>query len=166
MVHCMSRTFILSRRRLRTDLTQLHRDLEKHTCSKLAAVEWRTLPWQNFEKDSLQYLFDIGFDLAALLEQADLCDNGQMPEAAIYRRAQLSLAYYKVRDALEEWYAEHWGWRGPGGLDQDDPEQQFASLWEAMNIGYWWMFIVSAGDCFKHNTPAIHTLTTSIDWCS
>lgn len=122
-------------------------------CSALDTEEWRTLPWLSFPKDGLQQLFDLGFELAALLEQLDLAESLSPPEASVSSMANLALRCIGVQEALELWYSHHWQWREDqmpfcNAISNDTDEAstpeaaspEFESLWEATNMAYFWLF--------------------------
>lgn len=143
----------------------MNRAIESHQRSSLDTADWRTLPWRYFAKDSLQCLFDLGFDLAVLLEELDLCDSPLPPEISVSKRAQLSLKCSGVESSLDDWYRLHWSHRdspapfsvatagsmssasSPGA---DRPE--FESLWEATNIAYYWLFRMILDDILASTT--------------
>lgn len=131
----------------------MNRAIDCRTRSALDTEEWKTLPWLRFPKDSLQHLFDFGFELAALLQQLDRCESLSPPEASVSMRATLELECMGVQQALEEWYSHHWQGRErlmlssdspPDGVMQvDSPEgasPEFEDLWEATNMAYFWLF--------------------------
>lgn len=127
--------------------------------SALSTERWKTVPWRFFAKDSLQCLFDIGFNIAALLERLDACDSPQAPETSVSQRARLSLSCGAVQQSLEEWHSAHWGHRNslsPSSMhscdELDSPSSAsaahfgFKSLWEATNIAYFWLFKMILND--------------------
>lgn len=130
----------------------MNRAIDGHQHSPIGTQEWLTLPWRFFAKDSLQNLFDVGFELAALLERLDVCDSPQPPEASVSKRAQLSLRCSVVRDTLDGWYFHHWDPHGTpsptsqagntlaGPSSPGATHTEFGSLWEATNIAYFWLF--------------------------
>lgn len=86
------------------------------------------MPWRFFAKDSLQCLFDLGFEIAGLLQQLDVCNSRQLPETSVSNRARLSLRCAVVQTKLDEWHSTNWSNHiGP-------------SLWKATNRVYFWLF--------------------------
>ena len=128
----------------------MNRDLEHHSKSLLASEEWRTLPWRDFPKDSLQNLFDIGFEIAGLLEQLDARESSPFPENKVSKTAQISLRCSEVRDQLEEWYNKssfNRDWQNQAspsspGIDGDGSfsTPDFIDFWEATNMASCWLF--------------------------
>lgn len=124
----------------------MNRDIERHQVSALGTEEWKTLPWQNFTKDGLQSLFDIGFELAEVLHQLDLYKTIDYPEVMVGRRAKLSHSCSRIRDELEEWYNTYWADQhdsdvSPSSTPSPGSRQpEFTTFWEATNIIYWWLF--------------------------
>ena len=131
---------------------QMNRAIDGRMPSVLDTEEWKALPWLHFPKDSLQQLFDLGFELAALLEQLDLCDSPSPPEASVSKRATLELRCIGVQQTLDEWYSYYWQGRESRTQSSDaiddgrslssGPEvrREFESLWEATNVAYFWLF--------------------------
>ncbi|KAK3716317.1 hypothetical protein LTR37_006467 [Vermiconidia calcicola] len=131
----------------------MNRSIQRHESSKLGTREWKTLPWQHYPKDSLQELYDLGFDLAALLEQVDSNINFGNTDAQIRKMEHLSLGCLKVSKNLEHWYTCNWASQGRGQSDANDDLQAYGlplsdqplrpelgGLWQGMNIIYYWCF--------------------------
>lgn len=127
--------------------------IETRTSSILGNEEWKTLPWQNHEKDSLSYLFDIGFDLAAASQRTDvITQTNSVPSQKVF--AELWSACLAIFAQLESWYRQHWPDQASGftstsisdpgiaGVLGSQSRPQFGSLWEATNIVYYWSFKV------------------------
>lgn len=122
--------------------------------SLIGSKDWRTLPWQHFTKDCFQQLLDVGFDLAALLEQIDLSVDSSKPK-------QLSAGCLKISKKLEQWYTDFWAcdehYQGQSSQeDMDDAEScplhhprsspEFSGLWDATNITYYRWFKLILND--------------------
>lgn len=124
--------------------------LESRTSSVLGNGEWKTSPWQTSEKDSLHHLFDIGFDLAAVLERADLLtQSNPAPDQASF--TELWSSCLTIFGQLEDWYRRHWPNQASpfpsgsttesyGEVPNDQSRRRFGSFWEATNIVYYWSF--------------------------
>lgn len=119
----------------------MNRAIDGRMRSPLDTEEWRTVPWRLSAKDSLQCLFDLGFSLAALLEQLDVCSSPQLPEASVSKRALLSLTCASVQTKLDEWHSTNWSSR-------DEP-----SLWKATNMVYFWLFKIITNEVLAATAP-------------
>lgn len=122
--------------------------LGSRTASVLGNEEWKTVPWQNvaLEKDSLQQLYDIGFDLAAVLERTDVLLQSTTPLAQENLSA-LWQSCLSIFSHLEEWYRQHWPNRSSrvpqntyAEVSSTQTGAQFANFWEATNMVYYWTF--------------------------
>lgn len=130
------------------DIRQMTHGIDMQTSSDLGKAEWRTLPWQYFDKDSLQYLFDLGFDVANCLEKSRLSDGARADVAS------LAMDTFSVLDKLNEWYMEHLSWRQLRRTDLSDTTldatagstaivgelTNFADIAEASCFVYYWWF--------------------------
>lgn len=142
----------------------MNRAIDGRKRSILGTEEWKTVPWRLFPKDSLQSLFDLGFELSALLERLDLCESPQPPEVSVSKRAQLSLRCSVVEDSLREWYMTCWSFRDltPSPRIGDDlssasspgtTHSEFKSLWEATNVAYFWLFKMILNEILAATAP-------------
>lgn len=142
---------------------KMNRDIEGRKCSILGDENWRALPWSNFTKDSLHNLFDIGFALAACLEQADLISGNDAPGTYSNNLGQLSFSCDSVKNRLVDWYNAFFADRVPpqhlSGSDSNrdmhdrdhsaDPPE-FTDLWKATNMVYYWLFKMILNDIRPH----------------
>jgi hypothetical protein len=119
--------------------------IQRRRSSILAQAEWLDLPFQGRHKDSLQSLFDIGFEVATVLERLGV--DGESDGDPIRLCG-------KTLDGLDAWYKMYWGWPEWEFLDLD-PELDdcssgelgngfglpgFTSIWHASNMVYYWWF--------------------------
>lgn len=137
---------------------QVNRAIEFRQSSPLGADDWKARPWRFFPKDSLQRLFDFGFELAVLLEEFDTVERSRLPEEFVSKRAQLSLRCSILQGDLEDWHRAHWTGQGSsasspysvestGLASSPDTEQlEFRNLWHATNIIYFWLFKMILND--------------------
>ena len=104
----------------------------------------------------MQRLFDIGFDLASLLEQLDELSSSVSPGVSASKHEQLELGCFTLRRALEEWYKDNWADQrnqshdcssddGQGehfsyAENQPTPQPPLESFWGATNMAYYWLF--------------------------
>lgn len=127
--------------------------LGSRTASVLGNEDWKNVPWQStgVEKDSLQLLYDIGFDLAAVLERTDavLQQSNWIDNALRQANVQaLWQSCLSIFSQLEDWYKQHWPNRSSAFSNTAYSEipasgaqsPQFGSLWEATNLVYYWTF--------------------------
>ena len=124
--------------------------VEHRKSSILGNEDWRLTPWQNCTKDSLQQIFDVGFKLAALLEQTDT--SLQILDARDPARlAYIHATCLAIGEELELWYhifqASRTGIHpvdeSPDSLANhqlDEIPSDFDSLWQASNLIYYWGF--------------------------
>ena len=129
---------------------QMTHGIDSHKASILGSEEWLTIPWENFEKDCLQELFDIGFDVAAFLELVDSTLMSRDPGLL----AQLPTTCFSILEELDMWRDNNWPSRdaspwsdsGYGDVDASPPPNDrltFGSLLEATSmICYWWFKLV------------------------
>lgn len=144
----------------------MSRAIDRRQRSDLDTKEWKTLPWRLHQKDSLQMLFDLGFVLAALLEQWDLCENSTVPETSVRRRARLSLDCRALQEELEAWYTTSRSmpeplsmFTGPSSingspLDGETSEAEFTSLLHASCMLYFWLFKMVLNDVLVATEPS------------
>ena len=120
--------------------------------SLLDTKDWLTLPWQHFPKDCFQKVLDVGFKLAALMEQVDLYTGAGNAKASTSDLQHLSLSCSRIFEELEDWYTTFWTC-DEHSLHESTEEDidscplhhpgsppQFGGLWEATNIMYYWWF--------------------------
>ena len=135
--------------------------IERHQSSVLGSKGWKTLPWQCFNKDLLQQLFDIGFDLAELLEQVDQNDGLIGPQASTSKLAQHLTSCSGIFEELEMWHINYLTSQELGLYnfnrqniqeaygsfpEHHDALPEFESMWEATNsLYYWWLKLVLNG---------------------
>ena len=65
----------------------------------LSASQWRTIPWLQHEKDARDLLFDVAFQLPAMVERADGFDNAKSEQDIV----QLLIDLQNLRSQLEAW---------------------------------------------------------------
>lgn len=116
--------------------------------SVLGNEDWRIIPWSRCEKDSLQQLFDIGFDLAEVLERMDLSSHLNSSNIEQTAHAELWSGCSRIFGQLEQWYSRHWQHRihrqhiclpsDEASTSQWSPA--FENFWEATNLVYYWSF--------------------------
>ena len=139
MVHC--KLLQLNPNHRLANESKMNRDIERGKCSILGNQEWSVLPWRNFTKDSLQELFDIGFMLAAVLEEVDLCESG---DTSVIRLESLSSGCQGVRQRFHVWYNDYSAIGiGPelDSVQYENPAQlRFTSMWDASIAVHYWLF--------------------------
>jgi hypothetical protein len=120
--------------------------IDDRKSSVLGTEDWCTIPWRYFAKDSLQQLYDIGFEVATHLEQLDLFDGN------VDIMATMAIDAFSLLDKLDRWYIENWSSRQLLKLDlsasgNNTPEQGspretigFEDITEASNMLYYWWF--------------------------
>lgn len=167
MVHCeYIRNFVVPTIRL-TSFSQLNHSLDSCRSSVLGNEDWKTVPWLRFEKDSLHYLFDIGFELATLLERAQLVLSAPVGVDGLN---DLWSDCFAIFGKLEQWYNVHWAENvrqrqmtvsaNLGAMSHDRSSESpplFGSFWEATNLVYYWSFKLMLDDCLvglSGRTPA------------
>jgi hypothetical protein len=122
--------------------------IDTHKASILGSEDWRTLPWERFEKDCLQELYDTGFDLAAFLQLVDAALISHDPGLL----AQLPMTCFSMMEELDMWQVRTWPeqnmsvWTNMDDSDTDDgqssyqPSPEMGSLLEATTMIYYWWF--------------------------
>lgn len=139
----------------------MSRAIDNRKASVLGSQYWKTTPWQYFAKDSLQQLFDFGFELAALLELANLIKDVAEPAKREDRLEQLSSGHSTLLQSLNQWFGVHWTARMDVALRGRMPDipnapgrsrtfagssPDFESMWEASNIVFYWYFTLVLND--------------------
>ncbi|KAK5174515.1 uncharacterized protein LTR77_001595 [Saxophila tyrrhenica] len=124
--------------------TIMNHCIETHKASILGSEEWLTLPWERFEKDSLQKLYDFGFDISTLLQLVDSSLASYDSELL----ATLPMTCFSLLEGLDLWRDKAWPSQhdSPFELSEDiyaDTEKSLHNLsgmWEATNMIYYWWF--------------------------
>jgi len=135
--------------------------LDSRKGSVLGREGWKTIPWQNASKDSLHHLFDIGFDLAALLEKLDVHIFNIDLKAEPGNMSKVWSACSDTFQLLENWYGRYWAQtiQDRQNVTSEIPEIVnafdatiqpahlcFGSFYEASNLAYYWSYKLILND--------------------
>ena len=118
----------------------------------LGSGTWKITPWQDFEKVGLQELFDIGFDLAALLELQGPSASSVSAEE-IQQQQRLLISCSDIDGRLTQWcilhcpnennrshlHGEQTAELSQLSLFHRRQRRTFNSLSEAINAVYYWL---------------------------
>jgi len=141
--------------RANTFSTKVNHTLDSRKGSVLGQEGWKTIPWQNASKDSLHHLFDIGFDLAAVLEKLDVHVLNIDSDAESGNISKVWSACSDTFKLLEDWYGQYWASivqdrqnatpEIPEIVSASDATPQpahvrFGSFYEASNLAYYWSY--------------------------
>lgn len=135
---------------------QMIHSIDSHKASILGSEEWLTIPWERFEKDALQELFDFGFDVAASLQLVDTTIISHDPGLL----AQLPTTCFSLVDELETWRTNTWPSRyeSPSSGSEDDSldngytsssTPQLSGCLEATCLIYYWWFKLVLNDALS-----------------
>ncbi len=130
--------------------------IDAHKASILGSEEWLTIPWERFEKDALQELFDFGFDITAFLQLVDSTVISHDPGLL----AQLPTTCFSIVDELETWRTNTWPSRyeSPSSGSEDDSVDsgytssstpQLSGCLEATCMIYYWWFKLVLNDALS-----------------
>lgn len=138
---------------LLTVAAQMIHCIESSKSSVLGEEDWLTTPWLQYEKDSLQQLFDFGFSIAAVLEKIEGKHDMTNPSTA----AHLFALCFDVKENLDLWYVKHWG-----TLDQSTI-LMLAGLFEASNLVYYWWFKMTLNQAVMSIDKHLHRHSQQLD---